>query len=324
MALGTVQSFTGGASYTTAPTYKYTIPVTSGLIGYGVLPIVDLNGNVITGTANLAKRLTANFAPSSSSAAAVGSPVQSNIWTSFTHTNYLNTLLNETTGFSLMTLARSTATQTGTDVFPLMGNFVNATSSSIQSWYSTTTAARTQVSLLTPVAVFTGSITGGTLTVNTVTSGTIAIGQHLTGTGIVNDMTITAGSGSSWTVSNATVTVASTTITSGTIQNVALALTIPDVTSWRCICARYNPGVGLYLDDVTSGASASITTGTGLLGRLAPSPLALTAFGNSGTSFQGAGDAIAWGSWNRYLTNTEMGLCATQMRAYGSNRGLVT
>lgn len=64
----------------------------------------------------------------------------------------------------------------------------------------------------TPAAVFAGSISGTTLTVTSVTSGTIAIGQTLSDPlGIIIPGTkITAGSGSSWTVSNTTTLGAST------------------------------------------------------------------------------------------------------------------
>jgi Concanavalin A-like lectin/glucanases superfamily len=61
-------------------------------------------------------------------------------------------------------------------------------------------------------AVFVGSISGTTLTVTSVTSGTIVIGTGISGTGVTAGTTITAGSGTSWTVS-ASQTVASTTIT---------------------------------------------------------------------------------------------------------------
>lgn len=64
-------------------------------------------------------------------------------------------------------------------------------------------------------AVFTGSIAGTTLTVSAVASGAIAIGQSIFDTtgSIIPGTTITAGSGTSWTVS-ASQTVSSETITS--------------------------------------------------------------------------------------------------------------
>jgi hypothetical protein len=64
----------------------------------------------------------------------------------------------------------------------------------------------------TDVAVVTGSITATTLTVTATASGTIGIGQKLTGTGVTAGTRITAGSGSTWTVTPSQ-TVASTTIT---------------------------------------------------------------------------------------------------------------
>ena len=62
-------------------------------------------------------------------------------------------------------------------------------------------------------AVFVGAITTTTLTVASVTSGTIAIGMVLSGTGITTGTTITAGSGSSWTITPSQTVTAGTTIT---------------------------------------------------------------------------------------------------------------
>ncbi len=61
-------------------------------------------------------------------------------------------------------------------------------------------------------ASFTGAISGTTLTVSGVT-GAVAIGQAVTGTGVALNTVITAGSGSTWTVSIAQ-TVASEAMTS--------------------------------------------------------------------------------------------------------------
>ena len=62
-------------------------------------------------------------------------------------------------------------------------------------------------------ASFFGSISTTTLTVASVTSGTIAIGQAISGTGITSGTYITAGSGSTWTVSISQTVGAGTTIT---------------------------------------------------------------------------------------------------------------
>ncbi len=51
------------------------------------------------------------------------------------------------------------------------------------------------------VTSFNGTISGTALTINSLTSGTIAIGQFVTGTGVTVKTQITAGSGTSWTVS---------------------------------------------------------------------------------------------------------------------------
>ena len=63
-------------------------------------------------------------------------------------------------------------------------------------------------------AVFSGSISGGTLTVATGTvTGTITVGQVLSGSGISSPIKITGGSGLSWTISNpSNITVNSQTI----------------------------------------------------------------------------------------------------------------
>jgi hypothetical protein len=73
------------------------------------------------------------------------------------------------------------------------------------AFYSGTTTGST--------AVFVGAITTTTLTVASVTSGTIAIGMVLSGTGVTVGTTITAGSGSSWTVTPSQTVTAGTSIT---------------------------------------------------------------------------------------------------------------
>lgn len=87
---------------------------------------------------------------------------------------------------------------------------VNGTSYTILSINSLGTALPAPITSGT--AVFTGSISGTTLGVSSVTSGIISIGQVLTGTGITAGTVITAGSGSSWTVSPSQ-TASTTTIT---------------------------------------------------------------------------------------------------------------
>ncbi|MDR3533951.1 MAG: baseplate J/gp47 family protein [Rhodopila sp.] len=75
-----------------------------------------------------------------------------------------------------------------------------------------------------PAASFTGSITATTLTVSGVT-GTIAIGQFVYGAGVASGTIITAGSGTSWTVSvNQSVT--SEAMTSVTANQNALTMNI--------------------------------------------------------------------------------------------------
>ena len=115
-------------------------------------------------------------------------------------------------------------------------------------------------------AKFVGSITNNTLTVSSVTSGTIAIGMSLSGTGVTSGTYITAGSGSTWTVStsiegsaNATQTVPAGTVFytsaitvlsfSGAAQSVGYYYNVFGNTN-----SLYN---GLYL--CTASASNSIT-----------------------------------------------------------------
>lgn len=64
-----------------------------------------------------------------------------------------------------------------------------------------------------PTASFTGSISGNTLTVSAVASGALAIGQIVVGSSVLGGTTITAGSGTSWTVSGVAQTVASEAMT---------------------------------------------------------------------------------------------------------------
>lgn len=61
-------------------------------------------------------------------------------------------------------------------------------------------------------ATFVGGISGTTLTVSSVTVGTIVIGQFLSGTGVTSGTQITAGSGTSWTVTPSQTVSAGTTI----------------------------------------------------------------------------------------------------------------
>lgn len=66
---------------------------------------------------------------------------------------------------------------------------------------------------LAPGASFTGSIAANTLTVSAVASGALAIGQTVVGTGVLGGTIITAGSGTSWTISGVPQTVASEAMT---------------------------------------------------------------------------------------------------------------
>ena len=108
-------------------------------------------------------------------------------------------------------------------------------------------------------AVFVGSITSTTLTVSSLTSGTIAIGQVITGTGVATNTYITAGSGTSWTVST------SQTIPSGTAMTTGFAVTLnvathnpaPTVGVYRKITGNSNT---LYNGSWLCTASSATTT----------------------------------------------------------------
>jgi hypothetical protein len=65
-------------------------------------------------------------------------------------------------------------------------------------------------------AIFNGSITTNTLTVNSVSQGALGIGQIVTGVGVAANTVITAGSGTTWTVSQ-----------SQTVGSEAMVSTIP-------------------------------------------------------------------------------------------------
>jgi uncharacterized phage protein gp47/JayE len=73
--------------------------------------------------------------------------------------------------------------------------------------------------------IATSSIADATLTVGSLSSGTVAIGQVITGTGVVEGTVITAGSGSTWTVSPGGQTVASTAMTLFPVTTTSISMT---------------------------------------------------------------------------------------------------
>jgi len=98
-------------------------------------------------------------------------------------------------------------------------------------------------------AIVVGSITGTTLTVSAVSSGTLAIGQKISGTGLSDNTYITAGSGSSWTVSVSQTVGAGTTITAGysVVLPIATQTVAPASSKWYQITNSNNPLYnGLY------------------------------------------------------------------------------
>jgi hypothetical protein len=98
-------------------------------------------------------------------------------------------------------------------------------------------------------AIVVGSISTTTLTVASVTSGTLAIGQKITGTGIAAGTYITAGSGTSWTVSVSQTVGSGTTITASyqVTLNIPTLASAPTTSVWYQISGNTNPLYnGLY------------------------------------------------------------------------------
>ena len=161
--------------------------------------------------------------------------------------------------------------------------------------------------IINPYATFTGVISGTTLTVSGV-SGNIAIGQNVLGANVQPGTQITAGSGSSWTVTPSQ-TVASTSMSSGgagvnpqteviqTQQLKAYVLTAPTVTS--------------YLILPTSTIAALPTCGASTLGAIATV--------NNGTAYATGtyGSAVsATGAVTRIVACTNTGGATTYAWAY--------
>ncbi len=110
-------------------------------------------------------------------------------------------------------------------------------------------------------AVIVGSISGTTLTVDSVSSGTLAIGQKITGTGISANTYITAGSGSTWTVSVSQTVGAGTTITAGhaVVLGFAAQTSAPADSKWYRIKDSNNPLYnGLYYAVKTTTSSITL------------------------------------------------------------------
>ena len=110
-------------------------------------------------------------------------------------------------------------------------------------------------------AVIVGSIAGTTLTVASVSSGTLAIGQKITGTGLSANTYITAGSGSSWTVSVSQTVGAGTTITAGyrVILTFATQSSAPTASRWYRIKDSNNPLYnGLYYAVATTTSNITL------------------------------------------------------------------
>ena len=110
-------------------------------------------------------------------------------------------------------------------------------------------------------AAFVGSISTTTLTVSSLTSGTIAIGQKITGTGVAADTYITAGSGTSWTVSVSQTVGAGTSFTAGysVVLTITGQTTAPTALKWYSISGSNNPLYnGLHYAATTTTSSITL------------------------------------------------------------------
>jgi hypothetical protein len=111
-------------------------------------------------------------------------------------------------------------------------------------------------------AIVVGSISGTTLTVASVSSGTLAIGQKISGTGISANTYITAGSGSSWTVSVSQTVGSGTTITASyrVVLNIPTLASAPTTGSWYQISGNTNPLYnGLYFCVVSTTSTVTLS-----------------------------------------------------------------
>ena len=129
------------------------------------------------------------------------------------------------------------------------GTYTVNNSQLITSATLTTNVVVSGFSSKTGPAVIVGSISGTTLTVASVSSGTLAIGQKITGTGVSANTYITAGSGSTWTVSVSQTVGAGTTITAGyaVVLSFATQASAPATSKWYRIKDSNNPLYnGLY------------------------------------------------------------------------------
>ena len=116
-----------------------------------------------------------------------------------------------------------------------------------------------------PAAVIVGSISGTTLTVSSVTSGTVTIGQSInitldlvTGVTLPTAITITGGSGTSWTISGAATVPSNTSINLGGViilpNSIYVAVAGGEASAIaQAIWSKKNPGCG-YTGNTTENA----------------------------------------------------------------------
>lgn len=89
-----------------------------------------------------------------------------------------------------------------------------------------------------PVAAFTGTISGTTLTVASVTSGALAAGQYIYGPGVAPGTFLVSGAGTTWTL-NFSQTVATAVAMSGfSATQVGVALASSTVAAWKAAVVK--------------------------------------------------------------------------------------
>ena len=129
----------------------------------------------------------------------------------------------------------------------------------VQSVVATTITATSNVAIAN-----TSTITGTTLTVGTYASGAFAIGMVVTGTNVIAGTTITAGSGSTWTVSPGAQAVTSTTLT-GTPTSAIMTASVISGNTLTITSVQFGTvAVGMILSGTGVVAGTTIIAGSGL------------------------------------------------------------